>query len=92
MVAAAFIGPGTLTTAAATGASSGLALAWSLLFALTATVVLQELSIRSALSTQQDLAVLARNTIGTATPREKVLRLYRFVHQPFDARSAFSLI
>lgn len=64
MVAAAFIGPGTLTTAAATGASSGLALAWSLLFALTATVVLQELSIRSALSTQQDLAVLARKFGG----------------------------
>ena len=64
MVAAAFIGPGTLTTAAATGASSGLALAWSLLFALTATVVLQELSIRLALSTQQDLAVLARTFGG----------------------------
>ena len=30
MVAAAFIGPGTLTTAAATGASSGLALAWTI--------------------------------------------------------------
>ena len=32
MVAAAFIGPGTLTTAATTGASSGLALAWTILF------------------------------------------------------------
>ncbi len=64
MVAAAFIGPGTLTTAATAGGSSGLALAWSLLFALIATVVLQELAIRSALSTQQDLAVLARKFGG----------------------------
>jgi len=46
----------------------------------------------SAPKLSANLAVLARNTIGTATPREKVLRLYRFVHQPFDARAAFSLI
>ena len=64
MVAAAFIGPGTLTTATAAGASSGLALAWSLLFALIATVVLQELSMRSSLVTQQDLAALARQFGG----------------------------
>ena len=64
MVAAAFIGPGTLTTATAAGASSGLALAWSLLFALIATVVLQELAMRSSLVTQQDLAALARQFGG----------------------------
>ena len=64
MVAAAFIGPGTLTTATAAGASSGLALAWSLLFALIATVVLQELAMRSSLVTQQDLAELARQFGG----------------------------
>ena len=64
MVAAAFIGPGTLTTAAATGASSGLALAWTILFALIATVTLQELAVRSALATQRDLAPLAREFGG----------------------------
>ena len=64
MVAAAFIGPGTLATATAAGASSGLALAWSLLFALIATVVLQELAMRSSLVTQQDLAALARQFGG----------------------------
>ena len=64
MVAAAFIGPGTLTTATATGASSGLTLAWSLIFAVIATVVLQELAMRSALATQRDLAVLAREFGG----------------------------
>ena len=64
MVAAAFIGPGTLTTAATTGASSGLALAWTILFALIATVTLQELAVRSALATQRDLAALAREFGG----------------------------
>ena len=52
MVTAAFIGPGTLTTATAAGASSGMTLAWSLIFALIATLVLQELAIRSSLVTQ----------------------------------------
>ena len=55
MVAAAFIGPGTLTTAATTGASSGLALAWTILFALIATVTLQELAVRSALATHSEI-------------------------------------
>lgn len=64
MVAAAFIGPGTLTTATATGASSGISLAWTILFALIATVVLQELAVRSSLSTQRDLAALARDFGG----------------------------
>ena len=69
MVAAAFIGPGTLTTAATTGASSGLALAWTILFALIATVTLQELAVRSALATQRDLAPLAREFGGTTWGR-----------------------
>lgn len=64
MVAAAFIGPGTLATATAAGASSGLTLAWSLVFALIATVVLQELAMRSSLVTQRDLAALARQFGG----------------------------
>ena len=64
MVAAAFIGPGTLTTATAAGASNGLSLAWTILLALIATLVLQELAVRSSLSTQRDLAVLARDFGG----------------------------
>ena len=64
MVAAAFIGPGTLTTATATGASGGISLAWTILFALFATLVLQELAVRSSLSTQRDLAALARDFGG----------------------------
>ena len=64
MVAAAFIGPGTLTTATAIGASNGISLAWTILFALITTLILQELAVRSSLSTQRDLAALARDFGG----------------------------
>ncbi|HSG60133.1 MAG TPA: Nramp family divalent metal transporter [Pseudomonadales bacterium] len=64
MVAAAFIGPGTVTTAASAGATSGAALLWAVAFSVLATLVLQELALRSALVTQRDLAGLMR-TIGT---------------------------
>jgi manganese transport protein len=60
MVAAAFVGPGTVTTASVAGASSGISLLWAVAISVLATIVLQELSIRSALSTNQDLAPLIR--------------------------------
>jgi manganese transport protein len=60
MVAAAFVGPGTVTTASVAGASSGITLLWAVAISVLATIVLQELSIRSALSTNQDLAPLIR--------------------------------
>jgi manganese transport protein len=53
-IAAAFVGPGTVTTAAASGARFGLTLLWALLFSFLACWVLQEasarLSIQSGLS------------------------------------------
>ena len=41
---AAFIGPGTVTTASKAGAEYGFALMWALLFSVLATLVLQELA------------------------------------------------
>ncbi len=43
LVTAAFVGPGTITTASSAGASFGYALLWALLFSVLATIVLQEL-------------------------------------------------
>ena len=60
IVAAAFIGPGTIATAAAAGASSGITLLWAVLLSVLTTLVLQELSVRSALATNRDLAALIR--------------------------------
>ncbi|MGE0621414.1 MAG: Nramp family divalent metal transporter [Pseudomonadales bacterium] len=50
VVAAAFIGPGTVTTCSLAGAGFGLTLLWVLLLAVLATVLLQEMSARLALA------------------------------------------
>ncbi len=46
MVAAAFIGPGTVTTATIAGSSYGYTLLWAILFSIFATLLLQEMSAR----------------------------------------------
>ena len=46
LVAAAFIGPGTVTACTIAGASFGFALAWALVFATAATIILQSMSAR----------------------------------------------
>ncbi|MHC5110510.1 MAG: Nramp family divalent metal transporter [Planctomycetota bacterium] len=61
IVAAAFIGPGTVTTASQAGASYGTALAWALVFAVIATIVLQEMSARLGIVTQNGLGESLRN-------------------------------
>jgi Mn2+/Fe2+ NRAMP family transporter len=45
-VAAAFIGPGTVTTATMAGAGYGYTLLWAIVFSLLATIILQEMSAR----------------------------------------------
>lgn len=55
LVAAAFIGPGTVVTASLAGANYGYALLWALLFAIAATTVLQEMAARIGVVTQQGL-------------------------------------
>ena len=55
LVAAAFIGPGTITACTLAGANYGYTLLWALLFATVATVILQEMSARLGLVTQKGL-------------------------------------
>lgn len=56
LVAAAFIGPGTVTTATLAGAKYGYSLIWVVLIAILAAVVLQEMVGRFSLSTKIDVA------------------------------------
>lgn len=56
LISAAFIGPGTVTACTLAGANYGYLLLWALLFATLATIVLQEMSARLGLVTQQGLA------------------------------------
>lgn len=62
LVTAAFIGPGTVTTASRAGAEQGCTLLWSILFAVVATVVLQEMAARLGLVTRQGLGNALRTT------------------------------
>jgi Mn2+/Fe2+ NRAMP family transporter len=55
VIAAAFIGPGTITTAARAGSDFRFALAWALLFSVVACLVLQEASGRITVLTGKEL-------------------------------------
>ncbi|TGD73919.1 divalent metal cation transporter [Mangrovimicrobium sediminis] len=64
LVTAAFIGPGTVTTASVAGAHYGYALVWALLFSVLATIVLQEMAARLALVTGGGLAEALRRAFA----------------------------
>ena len=55
LVAAAFIGPGTLTTCTIVGVQTGYQLLWAMLFSILATIVLQEMAARLGFATQNGL-------------------------------------
>lgn len=56
IIAAAFIGPGTVTTASLAGAQFGFHLVWALLFSIFATIVLQDMAARLGIGTGKSLA------------------------------------
>ena len=60
IVAAAFIGPGTVTTATISGASYGFTLLWAILFSVFATYILQEMSARLGLVGQMGVGEAIR--------------------------------
>jgi len=75
LVAAAFIGPGTVTLCTIAGVSFGFALLWALLFSLFATIVLQEMAARIGVISGKGLAELMRNEIKSPIFRTIVIVL-----------------
>ena len=63
LIAAAFIGPGTVTLCSIAGASFGYSLLWALLLSIIATIVLQEMALRIGLITNKSLAEVIRVSI-----------------------------
>ncbi|RIW14436.1 divalent metal cation transporter [Algoriphagus lacus] len=61
LVAAAFIGPGTVTVCTLAGANFGFSLIWAMVLSIVATVILQEISGRIGIITGSDLSALLRN-------------------------------
>lgn len=69
LIAAAFIGPGTITTCTLAGARFGYALLWGLLFSVFATIVLQEMTAR--------LGIVSRMGLGEALNKQFTSKLSR---------------
>ncbi len=63
LIAAAFIGPGTVTLCSIAGASFGYSLLWALLLSIISTIILQEMALRIGLITSKGLAEVIQNSI-----------------------------
>lgn len=70
LIAAAFIGPGTLTTCTIVGVQTGYGLLWVLVFAIAATIILQEMAAR--------LGFVTRAGLGEAFNRQFTSSLTRY--------------
>ena len=73
LVVAAFIGPGTVTTASVAGANFGPALLWAVVFSSLATMVLQEMCARLGVVSGQGLGEALRITFADSRLRVLVL-------------------
>ena len=67
LIAAGFIGPGTITTCTRSGASSGYTLLWAMLFSTIATIIFQEMAARLGIVTQKGLGENIREKISNKT-------------------------
>ncbi|MDO5986728.1 Nramp family divalent metal transporter [Flavivirga amylovorans] len=63
LVAAAFIGPGTVTVCTLSGVNFGYSLLWAMLLSIIATIVLQEMSARLGIISQKGLSEIIRTEI-----------------------------
>ncbi len=75
MVAAAFIGPGTVTTATLAGTTFGYTLLWAILFSVLTTCILQEMAARLGVVTQSGLGEALRKKVTSRLGRIAVMLL-----------------
>jgi len=73
LVAAAFIGPGTITACTIAGVGFGYALLWAMLLSIIATIILQEMSARVGVITQKGLAEVIREQLKVSWLRYFVM-------------------
>lgn len=75
LVAAAFIGPGTVTACTLAGVNFGFSLLWAMLLSIIATYVLQEMSARLGIITQKGLADVIKEELDIPWVRKGVIGL-----------------
>jgi len=88
LVTAAFIGPGTVTTASVAGASFGFTLMWVIIFSIFATIVLQEMTSRLGLISRAGLGeairIIFQNPILTIFATLLVVAAIAFGNAAFE--------
>ena len=75
LIAAAFIGPGTVTLCTIAGINFGYALLWTMTLSILATIILQEMSSRLGVVTQRGLSETIRAEIKSPVIRNTVIIL-----------------
>lgn len=75
LIAAAFIGPGTVTLCTLAGVGFGYTLLWAMTLSVIATIVLQEMAARVGIVTQKGLASVIKEQITTPLLRKLALIL-----------------
>ena len=75
LVAAAFIGPGTVTLCSIAGLDFGFSLLWTLVLSIIATIVLQEMSARLGIISNKGLSQVIREEIKNPSFRNVVITL-----------------
>ncbi len=73
LVAAAFIGPGTVTACTLAGAEFGYALLWAMGLSIMATIILQEMAARLGVVTQSGLADVIKHEIVSPYARNLII-------------------
>lgn len=73
LVAAAFVGPGTVTACTLAGVQFGYALLWAMLLSIIATLVLQEMAARLGIITQKGLADVIKEEIQKPIARKIII-------------------
>lgn len=87
LVAAAFIGPGTVTTCTVSGTSYGYTMLWAMLFATIATTIFQEMAARIGIATKEGLGENVRDGIGN--PVLKWLAIFLIIVAIFVGNVAY---
>ncbi|MEH6408124.1 MAG: Nramp family divalent metal transporter, partial [Leeuwenhoekiella sp.] len=75
LIAAAFIGPGTVTTCTLAGVQFGYALLWAMTLSIVATVILQETAARIGLVTGKGLTQVLRTELSNPISQKVILGL-----------------
>ena len=75
IVTAAFIGPGTVTTASLAGANFGFALIWALVFSILTTVLLQNMAAKLGIVSRSGIAEAIRLSIANPIARYAAIAL-----------------